>query len=106
MSSTTTRKPPIHCTPCRVTYEGVRYQIEANGEVRTLALDSEIRLMPSIRFADGRIRELIPEPESVARLVRHEASRQRRNRTARERTQTMKDLGLRRGAGGAFGGWE
>lgn len=79
--TTTTRTPPIHCTPCRVTYEGVRYQIESNGTVRTSP------------FVNGSHVPGAPEPESVARLVRREASRLRRNRTARERHSTMKDLG-------------
>lgn len=47
-----------------------------------------------------------PAESHAARTIRCEASRLRRNRNARERTKTMKDLGLRRGSGGAFGGWE
>lgn len=104
------RRPPIHCTPCRVTYQGVRYQIEENGEVRRVtALNGEPTPMDYISGSKmaanvRRDRPTLSEPE--AKLVRREASRQRRNRNARERTQAMKDLGLVRTKGGAFGGWE
>lgn len=91
--STTPRRPPIKCAPCRVTYEGQRYQIEANGEVRP-TLD---KVMPATtRLA------CLPLPESEAKLIRREASRQRRNRNARERNQAMRDLGLKR----TSCGWE
>lgn len=74
--------PPIHCTPCRVTYEGVRYRVLSNGDIQSVA---------------GTFTEftgpLISAHESVARLVRREAARQRRNCNARERHSTMKDLG-------------
>lgn len=39
--STTTRRPPIRCTPCRVTYGEVRYQIEADGKVRQVPSNAE-----------------------------------------------------------------
>lgn len=95
------RESPIHCTPCRVTYEGQRYQIEANGEVRVVAGPFEDGSKAS--FVDTRYER--PVDESLAKLVRREASRQRRNRNSRERSQAMKDLGLKRAPGGAFGGW-
>ena len=88
------RKPPISCIPCRVTYRDVRYQIEKNGEVR--------KYQPAVDDVGANF----PLPESEAKLVRREASRQRRNRNARERAQAMKDLGMVRAKGGAFGGWE
>jgi len=93
----TTPKPPIHCTPCRVTYQGVRYQIETNGEVRLLPHLFEVGNVN--RSTVLRTIDPISEPE--AKLIRREASRQRRNRNARERTKAMKDLGLKRGTGGA-----
>lgn len=93
--STSNRKPPIRCIPCRVTYNGQRYQIESNGSVRFVP--------PVLAFPKGFedtiksyqvVRGLYPEPESIAKLVRREASRQRRNRNARERNQAMRDLGM------------
>lgn len=85
---------PIKCTPCRVTYKqlspselaGIRFYIQSNGDVF---------------YPDGS--QLKPE---FAKLVRREASRQRRNRNARENNQAKRDLGLKRAPGGAFGGWE
>lgn len=86
--------PPIHCTPCRVTYAGVRYQIESNGEVRAIPSTPD-RSSSSFRYEE--IREGQPcLPESQAKLVRREASRQRRNRNARERHQAMRDIGMTR----------
>lgn len=94
-----TRKPspPIHCTPCRVTYEGQRYQISRDGIVRTF----QPPVLGAQAFELGD-----PEPESFAKLIRREASRQRRNRNRREADAAKRDLGLVRGSGGAFGGWE
>lgn len=81
--------------PCRVTYEGIRYQITHDGSVRSIA--------GTFTSFDGPW--LLPS-DPLARHVRHEAGRLRRNCNARERTTAMKDLGLKRGTGGAFGGWE
>jgi len=96
----TTRKPtpPLHYIPCRVTYvDGARYQIEANGEVRPV--------LDGAKPAETRT-ACLPLPEHEAKPIRCEASRQRRNRNRRERDQAMRDLGLVRATGGAFGGWE
>lgn len=77
----TTNKPPIRCTPCRVTYAGTRYQIESNGQVQEYSHE----LL-------GKVGDVLPE--SRAKLVRREAARQRRNRNARERHQAMRDVGM------------
>lgn len=83
------RKPPIKCIPCRVTHEGQRYQVESNGEVRMVPAE----FMALNAAVDVRRSQPVLE-ESTARLVRREASRQRRNRNARERNQAMRDLGM------------
>ncbi len=71
--------PPIRCTPCRVFVHGQRYDIKANGEV--------------YRFPTGSD-SCLAEPPDIARIVRREAARQRRNRNARERADAMRLLGL------------
>lgn len=89
--------------PCRVTYERLRYQIEHNGEVRKVGAPDETGLPQTA--GDTRLLEaVLPEPQ--AKLVRAEASRLRRNRSARELADAKRSLGLRRTLGGAFGGWE
>lgn len=101
--------PPIHCIPCRVTVDGDRYQIEANGTVRPVGDfvfsigDSKLRRAELTEAVRARYLAL---PESKAKLVRREASRQRRNRNRRESDAAKRDMGLVRAAGGAFGGFE
>lgn len=89
-------KPPIRCTPCRVTFDRQRYQIENDGTVRVVP--------PEIAFPKGfsatiasyqQVRESDPLPESVAKRIRQEASRLRRNRNARERNQARRDLWMK-----------
>lgn len=71
-------KPPIRCTPCRVTYKqlsppelaGIRFQIDSTGRVWEIVSGQTVS-------------------ETNAALVRREAGRQRRNRNARERNQAM-----------------
>ena len=79
------------CRPCRVTYQSTRYAIDGAGNVTIATVGNE-----AIQFvADS----------TLAKAVRHEAARQRRNRNARERHQAMLDLGLarvRRGLGGVY----
>jgi hypothetical protein len=82
--------PPIKCTPCRVTYQGIRYQVEKDGTVYILQKD------------DSGIVLLGPQDPVLSKNVRQEASRQRRNRNARERNQAMRDLGLKK----TSYGWE
>ena len=84
-------RPPLHCRPCRVTYQGTRYQIARDGTVRpTWQLAGTDR-----GFGDSLDFE-------AARAVRREAARQRRNRGARERHQVLRDLGLRRNLDGSY----
>ena len=79
-------RPPMHCTPCRVTYEGVRFEISKDGTVRSTSLH---------QAADGSTtREYAPVWDSIAVLVRREASRQRRNRAARERHAAYLSVGM------------
>lgn len=82
--------PPIRCIPCRVTYEGQRYQIESNGDVRPLHKGFD-NTGKRIFIADA-----LKQDESFARLVRREASRQRRNRNARDRYQAHVESGMKR----------
>lgn len=86
------RKPPIRCVPCRVTYNGQRYQIESNGDVRHVPISNGALM--TAQEVRSNLDLLKPEPESLAKLVRREASRLRRNRNARERNQAMRDLGM------------
>lgn len=68
------------CKPCRVTFEGSRYQIASEGKV----------------YPCDRVTHQLSAPVSItlACLIRNEASRQRRNRNARERNEAMRDLGM------------
>lgn len=96
----------MRCKPCRVTFEGFRYQIRSDGTVfGALHPDGSLAVRNKPLPKGSTFTDPVVE-EYVARDVRREAARQRRNRAARERTQSMKDLGLRRAEGGAFGGWE
>ena len=85
------------CKPCRVTYEGQRYQISRDGSVWLVAGPG---------YAEGAVHFAHPEPADLALAVRREAARQRRNRNARDRHEALTGLGLRRAPGGAFGGYE
>ena len=89
------------CTPCRVTYQGTRYAISQDGTVRVIWIEGGINLptgpTPKVRMYGEPVDPLI------AKNVRREAARQRRNRNARERHQAMKNLGLKR-VRGALGG--
>ena len=71
------------CKPCRVTYQGTRYQIERNGAVG---------LLPQGIYA--AMSENTPVEGELAKAVRAEAARQRRNRNARERSDALRSLGL------------
>jgi hypothetical protein len=73
--------------PCKLTYKGTRYTINSSG----LVLIDSGGMMPA------RV------PDYLAAEVKAEATRIRRNRTNRARSQAMKDLGMVRTRGG---GWE
>lgn len=90
--------PPIQCTPCLVRYEGIVYRISSKGEV--IALTQGVS-------KDGKETWAVdpnssPLPESLAKPIRREASRLRRNRNARERNQARRDVGMKHTAQG----WE
>lgn len=94
-----TSKPPIHCTPCRVTYRGYRYQINSDGSVRNISayieMESTARRRSPESYKFSEVTALVPEERwDVAKEVRREASRQRRNRNARERNQALRSLGM------------
>lgn len=81
------------CTPCRVTMKegpdaGKRYEISRDGSVRYWSKE----LGPDNLPVGSKFSAL--EPEFIAKAVRAEAARQRRNRNARERNQAMRDLGM------------
>lgn len=84
-----TSKPPIRCTPCRVKYNGEYYRIKSDGSVHYLLVTKNKE--GKIEFAESEIKEL----DHVAKTIRREAARLRRNRNSRERRQAMKDLGLK-----------
>lgn len=92
------RKPPIHCAPCRVTFNGTRYRIFSDGSVVITKTSDEL-LGPKV-WTIGELRAFEEAQErysphsDIARLVRREAARLRRNRNNRERHAAMKDLGL------------
>lgn len=76
------------CKPCRITYEGQRYQIERDGTVRPTRLITEPvtdgQAMPTGDTFKTRIYDA-PVNATVAKAVRADAARQRKNRNARER---------------------
>lgn len=102
--------PPIKCTPCRVTVKGIRYRIYENGSVcfsmpieeikRTNATIGDVKAYEEQEVQSGM--GLYAPSSDLAKTVRHEASRLRRNRNARERNSAMRDLGMKRTAYG----WE
>jgi hypothetical protein len=78
----------MKCKPCRVTYQGTRYQVNLDGSVFPIDRTAEAySVVPAFGPQAGA---------HLAKLVRREASRQRRNRNSRERHQTMTDLGMKR----------
>lgn len=93
--------PPIKCTPCRLEINGKRYRIYSDGSVSdslTLAQVGELGL-GSVRevldYEAANLTRLDPHSQE-AKVIRHEASRRRRNRDARERNQARRDLGLKK----------
>lgn len=92
--------PPIKCTPCRVTYQGQRYRILSDGRVaKTLTPQpkpADIGVVNIAELLQWEIDNLTwhDAHSPLAREVRREASRLRRNRNRRERNQAMRDLGM------------
>lgn len=71
----------------RLTFEGFRYQINADGSV--FGQDGALR---NERCA-GAFNDPVVD-DKVAAMIRAEAKRQRRNREARGRYSAMRSLGL------------
>lgn len=87
----------LRCKACRVTFNGTRYFIARDGQVFPTEFlpSSQPGQTGSWRLESAVDREL-------AQQVRREAQRQRRNRSARERADVLRSLGMTRTA---FG-WE
>lgn len=84
----------MKCKPCRVTYQGARYEVSADGTVRpTRIID---KLPPGPGWRPGRRVYDAPVAVDLAKAVRREAARQRRNRNARERADVLRSLGLKK----------
>lgn len=79
------------CKPCRVTFEGNRYFVAADGKVFPTWQNVATQAGGHDTWSLGA--EL--DSDTAAR-VRREAQRQRRNRNARERNSAMRDLGMKR----------
>ena len=87
----------MRCNPCRVTYQGTRYAIAADGTVRPALIIMEPVIDDEALPTGDLIRTRVvgaPVDADLAKQVRHEASRQRRNRNSRERYQAMTDIGM------------
>lgn len=85
------------CKPCRVTFERNRYFIAKDGKVYPT--------WQNIATVPGGVNtwSLGAELDSVAaQKVRREAQRQRRNRNARNRSEVLRTLGMKR----TSYGWE
>lgn len=93
------------CRPCLVTYQGVRYHVEQSGAVRpTWILTEPVRdgqAQPTGKTMQTRQFDA-PVDAELAKHIRAEAARQRRNRTARERHDVMTTLGLVRTRSGQY----
>ena len=78
----------MKCKPSRVTYQGTRYEISADGTVRPTRIieepDFDGRAQPTGTTYKTRVYDAAVDAET-AKAVRQEAARQRRNRNARER---------------------
>lgn len=80
----------MYCKPCRLTYNGARYQIERNGMVRPVRIAEEPVLNSQGLPTGDTLRTRVFDAwvsQDLAKQVRAEAIRQRRNRSARERRQ-------------------
>lgn len=92
--------PPIRCTPCRVTYHGQRYRVLSDGRVAETPTPqpkpADVGVSDITELLQWELDHLIwhSAHSPLARDVRREASRLRRNRNARERNPAHRDLGL------------
>lgn len=103
---THTPTPPIHCTPCRVTIDGNRWRVYADGSVSAALTLKEANALnfltvKEVLAYESALPRLIPHSTEAA-TIRREASRLRRNRNARERSQAMRDLGMVRTPSGQW----
>lgn len=80
----------MNCTPCRVKIEGKWYEVSRDGTVRETWVNETYR-------HHGE-----PLPAEQAQAIRHEASRRRRNANARERSDALRSLGMKRCANGTW----
>lgn len=87
------RKPPIRCIPCRVTYQSQRYRILSDGRVAETPTPqpapADIGVASVAELLRWEIDNLAwhDAHSPLARQIRREASRLRRN-------QAMRDLGM------------
>lgn len=100
MTTTPKPAPPIHCIPCRVTIDGNRWRIYSDGSViATVSLKDAaafgLKTVGDLVAYENKLPRL--DPHSIeAKTICREASRLRRNRKARERSQAMRDLGMKK----------
>lgn len=87
----------MKCKPCKVTFQGQRYQVFSNGAVAPVT-----RNVATVPGGVDTWSIGAPVNTDQAKAIRAEASRQRRNRNARERHQGMTDLGLVRNRDGSY----
>ena len=77
----------LKCTPCRVTYQGIRYAIDRAGTVRPTRLIEEPvtdgSAQPTGETVRTRIYDAPVDDPTTANLIRREAASQRRNRNAK-----------------------
>jgi len=82
---------------CRVTYQGQRYQINADGSVFAGRVIEEPVTdgcaQPTGETFRTRLFDVAVIDEALIKAIRSDASRQRRNRSARKRNDAMRNLG-------------
>jgi hypothetical protein len=76
-------EPIMICKPCRITLDGVRYEVSRDGTVRPMGAD----LNPPYTYGE-------PVSEDVAARVRQDAARRRRNLNARNRYDALRSIGM------------
>lgn len=90
---------PITCKTARIDLNGSRYRLYKDGSVSQGLTQREAMALgcktvkDALVYEETKLRRYAPGSD-LARAVRKEAKRLRRNRVARERRQAMKDLGL------------
>jgi hypothetical protein len=70
--------------PCRVTFEGTRYEVSKDGTVRETSVVAATRVYGP------------PVDSELASRVRKDAARQRRNKSARETSEVYRSLGMKK----------